>query len=35
MEELEEKLNLPVRSMAADDGYDFINDLSELLEELK
>ncbi|MCI7778324.1 MAG: DUF512 domain-containing protein, partial [Clostridiales bacterium] len=35
MEELEEKLNLPVRSMAADDGYDFINDLTELLEELK
>ena len=35
MEELEEKLNLPVRSMAADDGYDFINDLTEFLEELK
>lgn len=34
-EELGEKLGLPVRSMAADDGYDFINDLIELLEELK
>lgn len=33
--ELEEKLGLPVRRVSADDGYDFINDLTELLEELK